>query len=113
HSFLLSRTARPNRVLQPRLDSTAVSQGGGAAGGRPRPDHEPPRPCDHRQPAVQREGADDASLSSRHGSVTAPRRPPSTTPGLRRLPWPKRTLTPATLPETCARSKCSSTARLL
>jgi len=57
----------------------AVRQGRYADRGRPRQHHQPPGPHHHRQPALQRERADDPCWSYRPGSDTARREPRNTT----------------------------------
>ena len=69
-----------NRVLIPLLCRKAGVPREDVRGA----DHRPPRPRDDRQPALQRQGPDDACSSCRHGSGTARRARPSTTRGSRR-----------------------------
>ena len=100
------RLPRRSRSRRTYLNQTLIPALCGKAGvprqRRPRPHHQPPGALDHRQPALQRQGADDAVRAP--GVARAPQRRlrPSTTPRSPRPRWPRPTATPATSPATCA-----------
>ena len=58
----------------------ALPQGWRPGRRRPRQHHQPPGPLDHRQPALQRQGTDDAVRAAGLARSPLARAPPSTTP---------------------------------
>ena len=60
HAARLPRRAARREVHQPGARPAAVPQGRRPRRGRPRRDHQPPRPGDDRHPALQRQGPDVA-----------------------------------------------------
>ena len=86
HAVRLPRRAARQQVHQPGAGPAAVPQGRRPARGRPRRDHQPSRPGDDRDAALQRQGPDVAVRAAglARTLITAAR--PSTTRGSRRSP---------------------------